>query len=181
MNDKKHIIWSNVNLDYDDWKFEMEEYYPELFEEERIEKMYETNNDYLDDDRCNLNIKLNGPILVIADIGRWNGRFSGYREIESGNISDCLYTDMDYATWYVDKNGDFRCDAIHHDGTNHYLYRTYKDGVSDYQKDRLKEKIYEGTATRADITRITRRLGDEIAKVYGFDIPKQKKDKEMER
>ena len=88
---------------------------------------------------------------------------------------------MDYATWYVDKNGDFRCDAIHHDGTNHYLYRTYKDGVSDYQKDRLKEKIYEGTATRADITRITRRLGDEIAKVYGFDIPKQKKDKEMER
>ena len=181
MNDKKHIIWSNVNLDYDDWKYEMEEYYPELSEEERIEKMYETNNDYLDDDRCNLNIKLNEPILVIADIGRWNGRFSGYKEIESGNISDCLYTDMDYATWYVDKNGDFRCDVIHHDGTNHYLYRTYKDGVSDYQKDRLKEKIYEGTATRADITRITRRLGDEIAKVYGFDIPKQKKDKEMER
>ena len=69
MNDKKHIIWSNVNLDYDDWKFEMEEYYPELSEEERIEKMYETNNDYLDDDCCNLNIKLNGPILVIADIG----------------------------------------------------------------------------------------------------------------
>ena len=159
----------------------MEEYYPELSEEERIEKMYETNNDYLDDDCCNLNIKLNGPILVIADIGRWNRRFSGYKEIESGNISDCLYTDMDYATWYVDKNGDFRCDAIHHDGTNHYLYRTYKDGVSDYQKDRLKEKIFEGTATRADITQITRRLGDEIAKVYGFDIPKQKKNKEMER
>ena len=44
MNDKKHIIWSNINLNYDDWKFEMEEYYPELSEEERIEKMYETNN-----------------------------------------------------------------------------------------------------------------------------------------
>lgn len=181
MNDKKHIIWSNVNLDYDDWRLEMEEYYPNLSEEERIEKMYETNNAYLDDDRCNLNIKLNEPILVIADIGRWNGRFSGYREIESGNIADCLYTDMNYATWYVDKNGDFRCDAIHHDGTNHYLYRTYKDGVPESQKDRLKEKIYEGTATRADITRITRRLGDEIAKVYGFDIPQQKKGKDYER
>lgn len=181
MNDKKHIIWSNVNLDYDDWRLEMEEYYPNLSEEERIEKMYETNNAYLDDDRCNLNIKLNEPILIIADIGRWNGRFSGYREIKSCNIADCLYTDIDYATWYVDKNGDFRCDAIHHDGTNHYLYRTYKDGVPESQKDHLKEKIYEGTATRADITRITRRLGDEIAKVYGFDIPQQKKGKDYER
>jgi hypothetical protein len=25
----------------------------------------------------------------------------------------------------VDKLGDLRCDAIHHDGTNHLLYRTY--------------------------------------------------------
>ncbi|MFR5584234.1 MAG: hypothetical protein ACLTLQ_10830 [[Clostridium] scindens] len=32
----------------------------------------------------------------------------------------------------------------------------------------LKEKLYRGTATRADITRVTRRLGDDIAKVYGF-------------
>ena len=48
-------------------------------------------------------------------LGRWNGRFSGCREIASGNIADCLYTDMDYATWYVDKNGDLRCDAVHHD------------------------------------------------------------------
>ena len=62
---------------------------------------------------------------------------------------------------------------IHHDGTNHYLYRTYKDGVSDTQIDNLKEKLYRGTATRADITRITRRLGDEIARVYGFPIPRR--------
>lgn len=88
---------------------------------------------------------------------------------------------MNYATWYIDKNGDFRCDATHHDGINHYLYRTYKDGVTESQKDRLKEKIYEGTATRADITLITKRLCDEIAKVYGFDIPKEKKNKNYER
>ena len=28
--------------------------------------------------------------------------------------------------------------------------------------------MYRGIATRADITRVTRRLGDDIAKVYGF-------------
>lgn len=45
----------------------------------------------------------------------------GYKEIPSGNIRDCLYSDTDYSTWYVDRLGDLRCDAIHHDGTNFYL------------------------------------------------------------
>ena len=80
--------------------------------------------------------------------------------------------------WFVDKYGDLRADAIHHDGTNHYLYRTYKDGVTDYQKDNLKAKIYDGKATRADITRITKRLGDDIARVYGFDIPRLRQHQE---
>lgn len=182
MSDGRHIIWSN-DLDYDDWKEDLEEQYPELSENERIELMYELNGDYLDDERCNLNIQLSRPILVVGDLGLWHGRRMGYKEIESGNIRDCLYTerDIDNATWFVDKNGDFRCDAIHHDGTNHYLYRAYKDGVSETQIDNLKEKLYRGTATRADITRITRRLGDEIARVHGFPIPRQRKTAVQER
>ena len=135
--------------------------------------MYELNADYLDDERTNLNIQLSQPILVIADLGRWNGRVMGYKEIPSGNIRDCLYSDTDYSTWYMDKLGDLRCDAVHHDGTDHYLYRAYKPGVTDAQVDRLKEKIYHGVATRADITRITRRLGDDIGKVYGWDFPQK--------
>ena len=74
----------------------------------------------------------------------------------------------------MDKLGDLRCDAVHHDGTNHYLYRVYKPGVRESQIELLKDKLYEGKATRADITRVTRRLGDDIAKVYGFSIPKQR-------
>lgn len=180
MNDGRHIIWSD-DLDYDDWKEELEEQYPELSDDERFEMMYEINNGYLDDERCNLNIQLSRPILVVGDLGLWHGRRMGYKEIESGNIRDCLYSDTDYSTWYVDKNGDFRCDAIHHDGTNHYLYRIYKDGVSETQIDNLKEKLYRGTATRKDITRITRRLGDEIANVYGFPIPRQRQAAVQER
>lgn len=103
----------------------------------------------------------------MPDLGLWHGRRMGYKEIESGNIKDCLYSDTDYVTWYVDRLGDLRCDAAHHDGTNHYLYRTYKPGVSEEQIDNLKEKLYYGTATRTDISRLTRRLGDDIAKVYG--------------
>ena len=91
-----------------------------MSEDERISLMYELNGDYLDDERHNLDIQLSRPILVVGDLWLWNGCRMGYKEIESGNIRDCLYNerDIDYSTWYVDKNGDFRCDAIHHDGTN---------------------------------------------------------------
>ena len=178
MKDGRHIIWSN-DIDYDDWREDLEEQYPDLTETERMELMYELNGDYLDDERSNLDIQLSRPILVVGDLGLWHGRRMGYKEILSGNIRDCLYSerDMDYSTWYVDKNGDLRCDAVHHDGTNHYLYRVYKDNVSQAQKDRLKEKIYNGTATRADIVRVTRRLGDEIGKVYGWSFPTRQKER----
>ena len=169
------------DLDYEDWKDDLEADYPDLSEQERIALMYEINGDYLDDERMNLNLQLSAPILVIGDLGLWNGRRMGYKEIASGNIRDCLYSDTDYSTWYVDRLGDLRCDAIHHDGTNHYLYRTYKPGVRQSQIDNLKEKLYFGTATRSDITRITRRLGDEIAKVYGFSIPRQRQAQAAER
>lgn len=134
----RHIIWSNENLDLDDWREDLQEQYPDCSEDELYRIMCETNADYLSDERVNLNIQLSQPILVIADLGLWNGRRMGYKEIPSGNIRDCLSGGYDYTTWYVDKKGDFRCDDIHHDGINHYLYRVYKDGVSEYQKDRQK-------------------------------------------
>ena len=181
MKEDRHIIWSNYDLDYEDWRDDLEAEYPDLTEEQRIALMYEINGDYLDDERVNLNIQLSQPILVIGDLGLWYGRRNGYKEIESGNIRDCLYADTDYSTWYVDKLGDLRCDAVHHDGTNHYLYRAYKDGVRESQIDLLKEKLYRGIATRADVTRITRRLGDDIARVYGFSIPRARQAPVMER
>ena len=104
------------------------------------------------------------------------------KRFPSGNIRDCLFSDTDYTTWYVDKLGDLRCDAVHHDGTNHYLYRVFKPGVTEAQMDRLKDKIYNGTATRSDIIRLTMRLGDEIGKVYGWDFPQHSRTgKNLER
>ncbi len=184
----RHIIWSNMNLDVDDWREGYEEYLEinELDddpadENELYQWMVETNDEYLYDERANLNVQLSQPIIAIADLGLWYGRRSGYKMIDSGNIKDCLYSDTDYTEWYVDKYGDLRADAAHHDGTNHYLYRVFKHGVTETQIENLQNKIYCGNATRADITRVTRRLGDEIAKVYGFDIPKQRATAELAR
>ncbi len=179
--DDRHIIWSDLNLDLDDWREDLQEEHPEATEDELYQEMLETNAEYLNDERVNLNIQLSQPIIVIADLGLWHGRRMGYKMIPSGNIRDCLYSDSDFTEWYVDKYGDMRCDAVHHDGTNHYLYRVFKDGVSETQIENLQDKIYHGRATRADITRITKRLGDDIAKVYGFDVPKPIQKSQMER
>ena len=190
MWERKYIIWSNENLDTEDWKESFKEFIEmnnldiDPNDEEKLHKyMVETNDEYLSDERINLNINVPGTdtILVIADLGFWDGRCSAYREIHADKISDCLYImdrDTDYATWYLDNRGDFCCDQIHHDGTNHLCYRAYKPNMTEAQKENLKAKLYMGTATRADITRVTQRLGDEIAKVYGWDIPKSKTESE---
>ena len=184
----RHIIWSNMNLEADDWRDSYKEYLEinglddDPDDENKLyEYMVEANDDFLSDERQNLDIQLSQPIIVIGDLGRWNGRVTGYKMIDSGNIKDCLYADTDYTEWYVDKYGDLRADAFHHDGTNYYLYRVFKDGVSDTQIENLQDKIYAGKATRADITRVTKRLGDEIAGVYGFSIPKQRQPNEQAR
>ena len=177
----RHIIWSDINLDLDDWREDLQAEYPDLSEDELYQTMYEINGDYLDNERENLDIQLSQPIIIIGDLGRWDGRVTDYKMIDSGNIKDCLYSDTDMTEWYVDKYGDFRADAIHHDGTNHYLYRVFKNNASPEQIERLQEKIYFGRATRADITRVTRRLGDDIAAVYGFHIPKQRAAMEQVR
>ena len=170
---EKRMIWSNTDLDLKDWT-ELREEYPDYTEEQFTDEMIETNNSYLDDERCNLNIQCNSEIIAIADIGRWNGRFSGYGIIKSGNVADCLYSPYDYAQWYVDRNGEFRSTQIHHDGSNHYYYRTFKDGVEDYEREDLLADIYEGKATQEQIDRLTDKLGPTIGKVYGWEFPTDK-------
>ena len=72
----RHIIWSNRSLDVDDWR----EDYKEFLEDNELddapndeqalyEWMVETNDDYLSDERVNLNVQLSQPIIVIGDIG----------------------------------------------------------------------------------------------------------------
>lgn len=177
MSNKNHIIWSNLDIDIEDgwreaylecavindWDDKPDDY-------EIYEYMTEVNGMYLDDERMNLDIDISQPIIAIADLGLWNGRFSGYKELNSCNIKDCLngFDSCEYHEWYVDDHGDLRCKAIHHDGTNHILYRAYRDDTSDEQIEEFLGKIYDGSVTQDDIDAVTRSLGNEVAKVYGW-------------
>ena len=86
--DDRHVVWSNENLDLEDWRESLEELYPGYSDDELYEIMCDSNAENLCDERVNLNIQLSQPILVVADLGLWNGRRMGYKEIESGNIRD---------------------------------------------------------------------------------------------
>lgn len=163
-------IWQNTDIKIEDWKEVLEEYGIDPDDEDEaylfVEKL---NTEYLWDERANLDKVIeSGVIIAIADLGLWNGRHSGYHVIDSGNIRDCLHSDCDYLHWYVDELGDMRCTAHHHDGTNRYLYREVKPGITETQLENFCEKIYNGTFTRKDITRYTRRLGPYIQKIYGW-------------
>lgn len=130
--------------------------YEHIMNDETFE--YETEQD-------NLDKELDGNILCIASIGRWNGRFQGYK-ICGNNLKEVL--------------GSFGCDEIHvffdgfnikskgyhHDGTNYVEYREIRQ---DKDIDRLTNMIYSGKKiTRSIINYYTKSLGSYIKEIYGW-------------
>lgn len=177
---QKRIVWSDIDLRLEDWITDLAEEHPGLGRDKYEYMMYEINNGYLDDEKVNLNIPVGGDILVIADLGLWNGRHSGYRVIQNATLANCLDYRCDSAEWYVTRNGEFMSRQIHHDGTNYYTYRKWKIGISDESKWSLLDHIYNGTATRTEIDRATDRLGFDVAKVYGWEFPSEISEKQTE-
>lgn len=169
---KMHIIWRNDDLDaLEDIKKDIMEDNPDLTEEQAMQCAYETRDEYLEDERANLNIDVGEEIIIIADLGLWDGRHQAYKLLNKTNIADCLTgTCGDYVTWFVDDRGDLNCRDCHHDGTNLYLYRAWKSGISEEQKDNFLYKVRRGKATRKDITRYTRKIGTYVADVYGWKV-----------
>lgn len=170
----KHIIWSNLNLDINDWRDDYKEWL-EINELERdpndeddiYDYMVETNNEYLFDEKMNLNHKVDGRILVIADLGQWNGRFSGY-VIRSNNMNEIFNINgrgFDYAEFYGD-GYNIRGVEHHHDGTNYYLYRMIRE---DRNIDNLLDSIYNGEPiSKSKLNYYTKSLYKDVAAVYGW-------------
>lgn len=175
MKDVQYTIYDSfAYLDegvMDDLRECLEETDPDFSEDALWDYYYDWNNMNYDDARINCDIETEGQIIKIADLGLWNGRYSGYALLREKNISDCLLSEYD-PRWYVDFNGDLRCEDSHHDGTNYYLYREFRTNLSDQQIENFLSKLYNGTATRKDINRYTIRLGDRIANVFGWKIRK---------
>ena len=172
-----HIIWSNYDLNLDDWIDDIKESLDECgvdyskWEEYKFyEEMLDLNDMYFEDEKSNLDIPTEGRIIEIADVGLWDGRRMGYNLLDEHNIKACLNfkRDCEYAEWWVDSHNNFRSKQTHHDGTNYILYREVKPEITSDQLDNFCWKLYRGKATSKDITKYTRAIGKQVRNVYGW-------------
>ena len=161
----KRIIWQNIDLKIEDWKDFLEESFPTVTNEyEQLNLIQELNSEYLWDERANLNKKIDGRILVIGDIGRWNGRSNGYKILDN-NIASILETDCDYCEWYSD-GYNIKFKGHHHDGVNYLRYRVIRENRNI---DNLLNDIYDGKEiSRKKLNYYTRSLHPYVAEVYGW-------------
>lgn len=164
----KHTIWSNVDLNLDDWRDDILNIYPDKSEEQLFDIMIDWNNDDLDSQRENLSSPVGATIVAIADLGLWNRRASAFKLFKSGKISDCLYSEEDYVEWFVE-DGEFKSVMHHHDGSNYILYRKFKPNVSEEGIEDFCDQIYSGVMNEETIEEMTEPLGADIAKVFGWE------------
>lgn len=175
---KEYTIWQNYDLNLDDYKDEIIEAFPEYKDDKdaMYECMIDMNNADLDDTIHNLRIDTFKDIVCIADLGLWNGRHSAYKDDIGTSVSDCfriVSEDCDYVRFYIDNLGDFRAKGIHHDGTNTYLFRAIRDDITDTQRENFLHHLrYNIPLSRQSLNRYTVRIGDIIAKVYGWKVRK---------
>ena len=164
----RHTIWSNRNINPYDWKavyLDCMEINEEDMDEDKLWCwIHDMLSYYLDDERANLNEQTDGRILVIADLGLWNGRRDGYK-ILNENVNSIFSTGEDYTEWYSDGH-NIKAIASHHDGTNYYEYRIIRE---DRNIQNLLDAIYNGEEiSRKKLNYYTKSLHPYIAKVYGW-------------
>jgi hypothetical protein len=176
----KHIIWSDMDVINDESLEYAKETLLDCYEEEEItddrleEFLYQDNSDMFDyevDDLSSVE-ETAGEIIAIADMGLWNGRRTGYKLLDSRKVSDCLtkITHYDFNEFYVDEHGELRSTHVHHDGTNHVLYRSLKPELTYEQVDEFTSSLYYGK--EVDIDEYTDKVGTLVAKFCGWDVEK---------
>ena len=105
----KQIIWSNDSF-MDD---EAREYYQDCQREYLEDDGYTVSDEewgeevcrWLDDERMNLNVQVDGVIIAFGDLGLWRGRRQGY-QILGSNIADILHSSCEDCEWYALPGGE---------------------------------------------------------------------------
>lgn len=150
-------------------KLTREEYANSITEEKIYNECSFMEETWFDDELSELaRVDEDYGLIAIANLGLWDGRHCGYKEIKQ--LCTVMYSSCDYERVYVDSNGDLRKEESHHDGSNSILYRYWKEGLTENQKENFLDKIYKGKITQRDITRYTRKAGIGIANAFGWTV-----------
>ena len=165
---KKRTIWSNIDIN----PANHQEAYEEHLELNGLDEskyslwdfIHDDLQDWLECEEANLNITTEGRILVIADLGLWDGRHQGY-QVFGRNVNEIFRHHYDYTEWYSD-GYNIKAVDVHHDGTNYYEFREIRE---DRNIQNLLDAIYSGKKiTRKMLNYYTKSLHSRVAKVYGW-------------
>ena len=164
INKNRRIIFTNNN--YDEWLKCMIADMDDCDSEEDFdeERYGEDCSIWLDDERSNLNIPIDGCIVCFAVLDLWDGKYNGAKII-GNNIKNILNSSCgDYVTWFCDRF-NVRCEDAHHDGTNVYLYRIANS--REHAEKLVGEIAYNGM-TEEEFRKRTRSVRPFVAKIYGW-------------
>ena len=104
-------------------------------------------------------IKVSDNIIVIADLGLWDGRRTAYKILDkdaTSIISGINY--YEYPEIEINENNELYATDVHHDGTNYYRFRIWRSGVSEKVKERFLDSIYYGEVSEDEIVKYTKAL-----------------------
>ena len=146
----------------------LSESYPEVeqTEEEVTQEIYDNIGRWYEGETYNLDKELDGRILAIANIGKWNGRVSGYKVL-GNNLNEVLTTEIgcDEKRVYCDRY-NVKAEGYHHDGRNYVEFREIRE---DKNIDNLLDKIYMNKPiSRSELNYYTKPLGKYVKAIYGF-------------
>lgn len=130
------------------------------------EWVYENFNEYLDDERRNLDIETGGYIVTYCSLDLWMGNRIAYRKFGT-NIKDIFdFCSCDDGEWYADRY-NVRATLLHHDGRNHLVFRYVK---TEGELERVCDAIYDGKIKpEKNFFRMTESIRPFIAKTYGWE------------
>lgn len=174
----KRIIYSTNSWDFEEAKKDYKDFLEDNEYENINELLKDDNNiyDYIneinrhnwDDIQGELNKEIDNEIIAIASLGLWNGKTTGYKLLETGNLKEILFsfTNCDDIEFYTENRKVYGV-GYHHDGRNYAEFRKIKNGLSQNQYDKLLNSIYYDKDSSKYIKMYTTSIYKDIKNIIG--------------
>ena len=165
---KKRMIWNNDVCSEID-ALEKDGFFAEseiTSEEEKIDAAYEHISNALSDEAANLDIDLEEDIFLIGVLQRWDGCGSAYTNLETSNVGEAikkavsLFSGDDAIEIFVEDER-MKISQLGHDNP-------VNPSVFEFRVVRPESDYCEIGLSREENLKATRRIGDIVAKVYGW-------------
>ena len=167
----KYMIYDST--DYEGYEEFIKEEYPDI--EEGSMHYWDIINDQMtmwyEDELMNIST-VKGDFIALADLGRWNGRRIGYKEVKADTLDEAVkevfcrdYMDIVFG---IEDDDEFVYEGHHHDATDYITIREWRKGLSDEAKERFLDTLYEGTVTEKAMRWYTKTIAPKVRRVYGW-------------